>query len=67
MKPIKVCVYKKSSPVYVMPEKVKEAFQDYHLLIYNLTVQQKNKVLELLNTFGDIIKDLKSNVNYESK
>ena len=56
MKPIKVCVYKKSSPVYVQPEKAEESFQDCHLLIYNLTVQQKNKVLELINTFGDIVK-----------
>lgn len=56
MKPIKVCVYKKSSPVYVEPDKVEESFQDCHLLIYNLTVQQKDKVLELLNTFGDIVK-----------
>ena len=56
MKLIKVCVYKKSSPVYVKPEKVEESFQDCHLLIYNLTVQQKDKVLELLNTFGDIVK-----------
>jgi hypothetical protein len=56
MKLIKVCVYKKSSPVYVKPEKIEESFQDYRLLIYNLTVQQKDKVLELLNTFGDIVK-----------
>jgi hypothetical protein len=56
MKPIKVCIYKKFSPVYVQPEKVEESFQDCHLLIYNLTVQQKDKVLELLNTFGDIVK-----------
>ena len=56
MKSIKVCVYKKSSPVYVKPEKIEESFQDCHLLIYNLTVQQKDKVLELLNTFGDIVK-----------
>ena len=49
-------MYKKSSPVYVKPEKVEESFQDCHLLIYNLTVQQKDKVLELLNTFGDIVK-----------
>lgn len=56
MKLIKVCVYKKSSPVYVKPEKVEESFQDCHLLIYNLTVQQKDKVLELLDTFGDIVK-----------
>jgi hypothetical protein len=56
MKPIKVCVYKKSSPVYVKPEKIEESFQDCHLLIYNLTVQQKDMVLELLNTFGDIVK-----------
>ena len=56
MKLIKVCVYKKSSPVYVKPEKIEESFQDYRLLIYNLTVQQKDKVLELLNAFGDIVK-----------
>lgn len=56
MKLIKVCVYKKSSPVYVKPEKIEESFQDYRLLIYNLTVQQKDKVLELLNIFGDIVK-----------
>ena len=56
MKLIKVCVYKKSSPVYVKPEKIEESFQDYRLLIYNLTVQQKDKVLELLDTFGDIVK-----------
>ena len=56
MKPIKVYVYKKSSPVYVQPEKVEESFQDCHLLIYNLTVHQKDNVLELLNTFGDIVK-----------
>lgn len=56
MKPIKVYVYKKSYPVYVQPEKVEESFQDCHLIIYNLTVQQKDKVLELLNTFGDIVK-----------
>jgi hypothetical protein len=56
MKLIKVCVYKKSSPVYVKPEKIEESFQDCCLLIYNLTVQQKDKVLELLNTFGDIVK-----------
>ena len=43
MKPIKVDVYKKSYPVYVQPEKAEEAFQDCHLLIYNLTIQQKNK------------------------
>lgn len=57
MKPIKVCVYKKSYPVYIpKPEEVEESFQDCHLLIYNLTVQQKDKVLELLDTFGDIVK-----------
>ena len=56
MKPIKVCVYKKSSPVYVEPEKIEESFQDCHLIIYNLTDEQKDKVLELINTFGDIIK-----------
>ena len=56
MKPIKVCIYKKSSPIYVQSEKIEESFQDCHLLIYNLTVQQKDKILELLNTFGDIVK-----------
>ena len=56
MKPLKVYVYKKSSPVYVKPEEVEESFQDCHLIIYNLTVQQKDKVLELLDTFGDIVK-----------
>lgn len=56
MNPIKVYVYKKSSPVYVEPDKVEESFQDCHLLICNLTVQQKDKVLELLDTFGDIVK-----------
>ena len=57
MKPIKVCVYKKSSPVYIpKQEEIEDAFQSCHLLIYNLTVQQKDKVLELLDTFGDIVK-----------
>ena len=56
MKLIKVYVYKKSSPIYVESEKIEESFQDCRLLIYNLTVQQKDKVLELLNTFGDIVK-----------
>ena len=56
MNPIKVYIYKKPSFIYVQPDKVEESFQDCHLLIYNLTAQQKDKVLELLNTFGDIVK-----------
>lgn len=56
MNPIKVYIYKKPSFTYVQSDKVEESFQDCHLIIYNLTVQQKDKVLELLDTFGDIVK-----------
>ena len=57
MKPIKVCVYKKSSPIYIAKqEEIEDAFQSCHLLIYNLTDEQKDKILELLDTFGDIVK-----------
>lgn len=59
MKQIKVCVYKKSSPVYVKPEEIEESRQNCHLLIFNLTEQQKDKVLELLNKFGDIVTQIK--------
>jgi hypothetical protein len=60
MKPIKVCVYKKPLPVYVKPEEVEESRQNCHLLIFNLTEQQKDEVLELLNKFGDIVTEIKT-------
>jgi len=60
MKPIKVCVYKKASPVYVKPEEIEESRQNCHLLIFNLTEQQKDEVLELLNKFGDIVTQIKT-------
>lgn len=66
MKPIKVCVYKKDSPVYVKPEEIEESRQNCHLLIFNLSEQQKDEVLELLNKFG--AKDstrFKSRINYD--
>lgn len=60
MKPIKTIIYKKPFPVYIKPEEVEESRQNCHLLIFNLTEQQKDEVLELLNKFGDIVTEIKT-------
>ena len=60
MKPIKAIIYKKPLPVYVKPEEIEESYQNCHLLIFNLTEQQKDEVLELLNKFGDIVTQIKA-------
>ena len=59
MKSIKAIIYRKSLPVYVKPEEIEESRQDCHLLIFNLTGQQKDEVLELLNKFGDVVTQIK--------
>ena len=59
MKPIKAIIYKKASSVYVKLEEIEESCQNCHLLIFNLTEQQKDEVLELLNKFGDIVAQIK--------
>lgn len=59
MKSIKAIIYKKPLSVYVKTEEIEESRQNCHLLIYNLTEQQKDEVLELLNKFGDIVAQIK--------
>ena len=60
MKPIKAVIYKKPLPVYVKTEEIEESRQNCHLLIFNLTEQQKDEVLELLDTFGEIVTQIKA-------
>ena len=60
MKPIKAITYKKTFSVYVKPEEIEGSRQNCHLLIFNLTEQQKDEVLELLNKFGDIVTEIKT-------
>ena len=55
MKTIKVLVCKNKQPLYSKPEEVEDSFRNCHLLINNLTIQQKNKILELIGTFGDVV------------
>ena len=59
MKAIKAIIYKKPFPAYVKPEEIEGARQNCHMLIFNLTEQQKDEVLELLNKFGDIVTQIK--------
>lgn len=60
MKTIKVCVYKKDYPTFVERNELESSFQNNHLLISNLTKEQKDKVLELLGTFGEIVTEIKT-------
>lgn len=58
MKNIEVVVFEKY-PVYVERDKIYDAHQGYVLTIRNLTAQQKDEILKLLDTMGEIVTNVK--------
>ena len=60
MKNIEVVVLSKGdSPRLVEADKAYDACQSYGLTILNLTAQQKDEILKLLDTMGEMVTNVK--------